>query len=426
MTKNLKISVDQLQVGTFISLPVSWKDHPFLFSSFKIKDAAQIELIKHLGITEVFFNQEKSEVQPLAPEAVEENSVDLDDMPVAADSDDMMLLKNEMEVHKQDSIDKQQQLRRGINKTERQFQRSVAMMHSVVSKLGSRPLNAVNDAKDLIHNLTDLLLNSDNLVLHLMGDAKPEDGIYYHSLNVSTLCMLLGKGLGWSREEIELIGIGALFHDVGKLKVPSNILNKRTPLSVPEINFIKQHPLMSINFLKLADNFPEAAKPLIANHHEYLDGSGSPQGLKAAQLDNLSQLIAVVNEYDNLCNGSLQSKAKTPFAALSYLYKNYSTKLNKEYVGKMIKTLGIYPPGCIIELSSGQFGLVMSVNLKNILFPRIMVYDPQVPKDQAPIIDLEKEGIKIVRCLPPAALPEKIFKYLNPREKVSYAIGNES
>ncbi|ABE55613.1 metal dependent phosphohydrolase [Shewanella denitrificans OS217] len=426
MTKNHKISVDQLQVGTHISLPVSWKDHPFLFSSFKIKDAAQIELIRHLGITEVFFNPEKSDTQPLALDAIQGDSIDLDDMVDASDTDEMMLLKNEMEVKKQDSIDKQQQMRRSINKTEKQFDRSVAMMRSVVSKLGSRPLNAVNDAKELIHNLTDLLLNSDNLVLHLMGDAKPEEGIYHHSLNVSVLCMLLGKGLGWSREEIELIGIGALFHDVGKLKIPSNILNKRTPLSVPEVNFIKQHPLMSINFLKLADNFPAAAEPLIANHHEFLDGSGSPQGLKADKLDNLSQLIAVVNEYDNLCNGNMQTKGKTPFAALSFLYKNYTKKLNKEYVGRMIKTLGIYPPGCIIELSSGQFGLVMSVNLKNILFPRIMVYDPQVPKDQAPIIDLEQEGIKIVRCLPPAALPENIFKYLNPREKVSYGLGSES
>jgi HD-GYP domain-containing protein (c-di-GMP phosphodiesterase class II) len=425
MTKNLKISVEQLQVGTFITLPVSWKDHPFLFSSFKIKDAAQIELIKHLGITEVLFNQEKSEVQPLALDAIESDSVDLDADPEDS-SDDMMLLKNEMEVEKQDSIDKQQQMRRSINKTEKQFNRSVAMMRSVTSKLGSRPLNAVNDAKDLISNLTEQLLSGDNLVLHLMGDAKPEEGIHHHSLNVSTLCMLLGKGLGWEKEDLEIIGMGALFHDMGKLKIPTNILNKRTPLSPPEINFIKQHPLMSINFLKLADNFPEAAKPLIANHHEFLDGSGSPLGLKADKLDKFSQLIAVVNEYDNLCNGSLQSKSKTPFAALSYLYKNYSTKLNKEYVGRMIKTLGIYPPGCIIELSSGQFGIVMSVNLNKILFPMIMVYDPSVPKDLAPIIDLEKEGISIVRCLPASALPEKIFKYLNPRENVSYSFSNDS
>jgi putative nucleotidyltransferase with HDIG domain len=425
MNKNLKISVEQLQVGTFISLPVAWKDHPFLFSSFKIKDAAQIELIKHLGITEVLYNQDKSEVQPLALDAIGSDSVDLDE--IAADSsDDIILLKNEMEVEKQDSIDLQQKMRRSINKTEKQFERSVHMMHSVTSKLSSRPLNAVNDAKDLINNLTEQLLSGDNIFLHLMGDAKPEDAVYHHSLNVSILCMLLGKGLGWEREEIELIGMGALFHDVGKMKIPTNILNKRGPLSDPEINFIKQHPLMSINFLKLADTFPEAAKPMIGNHHEFLDGSGSPQRLKANQLDKFSQLIAVVNEYDNLCNGSLQSKSKTPFAALSYLYKNYSTKLNQEYVGRMIKTLGIYPPGCIIELSSGQFGIVMSVNLNKILFPMIMVYDPNVPKDLAPIINLEKEGISIVRSLPASALPEKIFNYLNPRVNVSYSFSNDS
>ncbi len=86
-------------------------------------------------------------------------------------------------------------------------------------------------------------------------------------------------------------------------------------------NFIKQHPLMSINFLKLADSFPEAAKPLIANHHEFLDGSGFPQGLKADKLDKMSQLIAVVNEYDILCNGTNQVKAKPPSVALGMLQK---------------------------------------------------------------------------------------------------------
>ncbi len=92
----------------------------------------------------------------------------------------------------------------------------------------------------------------------------------------------------------------------------------------------------------------------------------------------------------------------------------------------MIKMLGVYPPGSVVELSSGQYGLVMSVNLDKLLLPRILVYDALVPKDQAPIIDLEAEGLSIVRCLPPAALPEKIFKYLNPRERVSYYFGSES
>ncbi|AZG35793.1 MULTISPECIES: HD-GYP domain-containing protein [Shewanella] len=414
MKKNQKISVEQLQVGTFIRLPISWKDHPFLFSSFKIKDAAQIELIKGLGLKDVFFDPEKSDVEPVTSQNA--------NIP-KPDEQALNALKEQMISQKSAKIDEQQKLKRDLKKTEQQFNRSVSMMRSMVSKISSRPLNAVSEVKDLISNMTNMLLNSDNLALHLMGDAKNDEHIYHHSLNVAMLSMLTAKELGWSREEVEIIGIGGLFHDIGKLKVPSNILNKRLALTTPEQNFIKQHPLMGINLLKLADSFPDEARPLIANHHEFLDGSGYPQGLKADKLDKLSQLIAVVNEYDNLCNGTNQIKGKTPSIALGLLYKNYKSKLNTEYISKLIKILGVYPPGSIIELSSGQFAMVMSVNLQKLLCPNIVVYDQLVPKDLAPIISLQDEGLSIVRSLPAAALPEKVHKYLNPREKISVGIG---
>lgn len=415
MKKNVKIAVSELKVGVYVSLPVSWKEHPFLFSKFKITSKTQIELIKSLGVKDVFYDPERSDIQPVTTDTPSE--------PVALDEVSLDTIKQDMLDYKSERIDKQQKLKRNIKKTEKQFERSVSMMHSMVAKIASRPLNAVNEAKDLISNLTNLLLDEDNLALHLMENANPKDVIHHHSLNVSMVCMLMAKELGWSREEIELLGLGCLFHDIGKLKIPTNILNKVVPLSTPEENLVKQHPLMSINFLKLADTFPEEAKPMITHHHEYLDGSGSPQGLKAAQLDKYSQLIAVVNTYDNLCNGSHLVKAKTPSVALGLLYKNYKNKLNTEYVQKLIKMLGIYPPGSIVELSNGHFGLVMSVNLNNILFPSIVAYDPIVPIAQSPIIELEKEGMSIVRSLPAAALPEKIHKYLNPRETISYAFG---
>lgn len=415
MKKNQKVAVEQLEVGTFIRLPISWKDHPFMFSSFKIKNTAQIELIKGLGLKDVFFDPDKSDVEPVTSA----NSA----QPLPTE-EELNALKAQMLSDKSAKIDEQKKLKRDLRKTEQQFERSVAMMRSMVSKVSSRPLNAVNEAKDLISNITNMLLHSDNLALHLMGDAKNDEHIYHHSLNVAMLCMLMAKELGWSREEVETIGLGALFHDIGKLKVPSTILNKRIPLSTPEENFIKQHPLMSINFLKLADSFPEEAKPLIANHHEYLDGSGYPQGLKADKLDKLSQLIAVVNEYDNLCNGTNQIKGKPPSVALGLLYKNYNKKLNTEFVGKLIKMLGIYPPGSIVELSSGQFAMVMSVNLQQLLFPNIVVYDQLVPKEQAPIINLEHHNMSIVRSLPAAALPKIIHDYLNPRDKISFGIGS--
>ncbi|MCL1142932.1 HD-GYP domain-containing protein [Shewanella gaetbuli] len=411
MKNNVKIAVSELKVGIFVNLPISWKDHPFIFSKFKINSQTQIELIKSLGVKNVFYDPQRSDV------TVDDAADESEPQPV----DSLENVKQQMQDYKSERIEQQQKLKRNIKKTEKQFQRSVSMMRSMVSKIAGRPLNAVNDAKDLISNLTNMLLDEDNLSLHLMADAPPADVLYHHSLNVSMMCMLMAKELGWEREEIELVGIGALFHDVGKLKIPSNILNKIVPLSTPEENLIKQHPLMSINFLKLADSFPEQAKPMIANHHEYLDGSGSPQGLEQDKLDKFSQLIAVINQYDNLCNGNQLVKAKTPSVALGLLYKNYHKKLNQEYVQKLIKMLGIYPPGSVIELSNGQFAMVMSVNIKNILYPSIISYDPLVPVAQAPIVELEKEGVSIVRSLPAAALPEKIHKYLSPRDRISYS-----
>ncbi|WP_338592953.1 DUF3391 domain-containing protein [Shewanella khirikhana] len=415
MNKCCKVSVNQLQVGNFVRLPVAWKDHPFLFNSFRLKQEAQIQLIRSLGIEHVFVDLDRSDVPPLKEEAANK--------PAPAES--LEPLRETLDKKKQEQIDKLKKMRRELGKTEQEFDRSLAKMRSLISKLRSRPLNAIQDAEALIHDITSQLLDSDNLVLHLMGDAKKDDGIYYHSLNVAVLSMLIAKELGWERSEIEALGMGALFHDVGKLKVPAQILKKQAPLTTPEENFIKQHPLFGAELVKLAENFPEKALPVITNHHEFLDGTGYPKALKAKELCQLSQLAAVVNEYDKLCHPENLSKAKTPYAALGYLFKNYKGKLNGDFIGQLIRMLGIYPPGSVVELTSGQFGMVMAVNLSKLLFPRIMVYDALVPKDQAPIIDLEAEGLSIVRCLPPAALPEKIFNYLNPRERVTYFFGQD-
>ncbi|NMH63572.1 HD-GYP domain-containing protein [Shewanella salipaludis] len=418
MAKTCKVMINQLQLGNFVRLPLAWKDHPFLFSNFQLKQQAQIELLKNLNLEFVFVDLERSKAPPLS--AAEAAATQ------ASPAGSTDVLKRDMEKDKRTRIEMQKKFRRDLQKTEQAFNRSVSIMRNLVGKLRNRPLNAVDDAKDLISNIADQLLDSNSLVLHLMPDDKQDEGFYYHSLNVAVLSMLVAKEFGWERSEIETLGMGALFHDIGKLKIPSNVLKKSTPLTRPEANFIRQHPLFGIEFLRLADTFPKAALALIANHHEFLDGSGFPRGLEEKDLSKLCQLIAVVNQYDTLCHPAPQTKAKTPYAALGYLYKHFKTKLNPSYVGSMIKMLGIYPPGSLVELSNGQFGMVMAVNLEQLLLPRVLVYDALVPKDQAAIIDLKEHELTIVRCLPPSALPKKIHQYLNPRERVSYYFGDNN
>lgn len=418
MTNSCKVAVTQLQVGNFVRLPIAWKDHPFVFNTFKIKQQAQIEIIKNLGIKFVYVREDRSDAPPLSAKAAANKAAIIDN--------NLQQISNELHQQKAKSIEAQQALRRHLQKTEKDFVRNVAMMRNLINKLRNRPLDAVNEAKELVHGVCNQLLTEDKLVLHLMSDAKNDESIYYHSINVAVLSMLVAKELGWSRKEIEWIGMGALFHDIGKLNIPTQLLRKATPLTNAEQNFFNQHPLMGVKLLNGAENFPKEALPIVLNHHELLDGSGSPNGLKEADLDKLSQLVCVINTYDNLCHSDRSKKARTPYSALGFLYKNYKEQLNQTVINRLVKMLGVYPPGSVVELNSGQFAMVMSVNLSQLLLPRVLIYDPSVPKEQAPIIDLAAENLNIVRCLPVAALPEKILKYLNPREKVSYFLGSEN
>ena len=311
-----------------------------------------------------------------------------------------------------------------LQKVEKEFDRSMAQVRAVMSKLQNRPLNAVEDATTLVNNLAEDLLSGENIVLHLMNDSNEADNFYYHSLNVSILSMMLAKAVGFSERDIKLLGLAGLFHDVGKMKIPDTVLRKQGKLTPQENNLLKMHTKYGLDFLKLSETIPEKVKVITEQHHEYLDGSGYPKQLKGDQIDRLSQLIAVVNEYDSLCHPRDPKLSRIPFTGIAYLYKQRKKQLNNGDLGVLIRLLGIYPPGSVVQLSSGQIGLVMSVNSERLLFPSVQVYDAAIPRSEAPIIDLEAAGLTIEKALKPGALPEAVFEYLNPRTRISYFFDN--
>ncbi|MGY5451786.1 HD-GYP domain-containing protein [Agarivorans sp. MS3-6] len=409
----IKLSVERLQTGVFVKLPVKWGEHPFMFTSFKIKSQDQIEVIRNLGLKHVIVVPEKSTAPPLP--VIEDGA-----KTAPTDKDVSQKAEKALWEEKRARIEELKNYRRNLQKVEKEFDRSMSQVRAVMSKLKSRPLNAVEDATTLINNLADDLLSGENVVLHLMNDSKDADSFYYHSLNVSILAMMLAKAAGFSERDIKVLGIAGLFHDVGKMKIPDKILRKSGKLTPQEANLLKMHTKYGADFLKLSETIPPQVKLIAQQHHEYLDGSGYPQKLKGDEIDRLSQLIAVVNEYDSLCHPRDPRLSRIPFTVIAYLYKQRKQQLNTADLGILIRLLGIYPPGSVVQLSSGQIGLVMSVNSERLLFPTVQVYDPNIPRTEAPIIDLEAAGLTIEKALKPSALPEAIFEYLNPRARISY------
>jgi putative nucleotidyltransferase with HDIG domain len=410
----IKVSIDRIQIGNYIKLPLGWCDHPFMFNNFKIDSQQQIDLIRKLGICHVTVYPQRSDSTLLPPNQTETKQTDDSIVPEVDE------LQQQLWQQKQAQIEKLKTHRRKVKRTEKHFQSAMIQVRSVMSKIKSRPLNAITEAQELVDNMVDSLLAERHVVLHLMSETKENENIYYHSLNVAVLAMLLAKIKGLSADEIKIIGMGALFHDMGKIKIPHQILRKTTPLTTAEQHFLNLHPKYGLDFVNLVDSFPEAAKPIIEQHHELLDGSGYPKGLTAANIDPYTQLVSVVNKYDGLCHPMLSSKARVPSKALSWLYKHSKGTLNQEDLNLLVKVLGVYPPGSVVRLSNDQIGLVLSVNSDRLLFPSILIYDPEVPCAEAPVMDLEEKSLSITGVLNPAKLPEKIYEYLNPRSRINY------
>ncbi|MDG3087106.1 HD-GYP domain-containing protein [Vibrio hannami] len=411
---SIKITVDRIRPGLHVRLPVKWNEHPFLFNSFKLKSQEQINLIRHLGIQHVFIDPNQSDTTPLPVE----ESVGVKESKEQADAINREAKK--MWDEKQSRIDKLNNYRRRVIACEKEFERSLSQLRSVMSKIRNRPESAVEEATVMVDDIVEKLLSDDNVTLHLMNGKSEFEDIYFHSLNVSILAMMIAKSKKLSSKAIKEVAFGALFHDIGKIKIPTAILRKTTPLSGPESNYLKLHTKYGQDMAEAIDGFPDSAKNIISQHHEFIDGSGYPDGKKGDDIDELAQIVAVANAYDNLCHTNIIAEQKVPYTALSHLYKNCQRQYNAENLNILIKFMGVYPPGTVVHLSNKMVGLVISVNSSNILCPNVLLYDPNVPRTQAPIVDLADKDIKIEGAVLPAKLPDAVREYLNPRSRISY------
>ncbi len=369
-------------------------------------------MIRHLGVKFVYFNPEQSDAAPLPVNQVQTDSTTC--------NESLDLETQKLWQEKQKRIEKLSAYRRRVIQCEKEFERSLARMRSVMTKIRNRPTAAVDEAQLLIEDIVEKLMCDDNVTLHLMNGKNEFEDIYFHSLNVAVIAMMIGRAKGYSAKQLKELSFAALFHDMGKIKIPTAILRKQVPLTEPETNYLKLHTKYGLDLANQIEGFPEPAKTVIAQHHELRDGSGYPEGLKGDEIDELAQIVIVANAFDNLCHTPIASEQKIPYTALSHLYKNCKHLYKEENLNILIKFMGVFPPGTVVQLSNNMVGLVISVNASNLLFPNVLVYDPSVPRTQAPIIELASKDLRIVNAIHPSKLPDKIKEYLNPRSRISY------
>ncbi|MCV2421333.1 HD-GYP domain-containing protein [Paucibacter sp. DJ2R-2] len=408
-----RISVDQLRVGVYVYLDVGWMEHPFNFNNFKIKTEEQLQTIRSLGLASVRWAPSLSDVKPLAKS----------DQPPAAPTAEELARQAELAAlmaAKQQRIQQLAEHREKIERVERAFANAAGVIKGINKTIYSQPKQALSDTTELIGGIVDEMLAAPDLAIQVMGDKPGNEDVYLHSLNVAVLAMVLGKEMSMPAELVKMVGMAAVFHDIGLNDIPENIMRKAGPLSKFEREARELHCQYGLDLAKKI-GLSNVLCNIIYQHHEAYDGSGYPKKLVGEAIDPLARLVAVINTYDNLCNAPHIANSLTPHEALSQMFAQQRSRFDPRFLQAFIKFMGVYPPGTIVGLSNDVIGLVIRVNAARPLKPTVITYDAGIPKSEAMMLDLNEEGdVHISKAYRPSQLPAAVYEYLAPRKRVNY------
>lgn len=311
--------------------------------------------------------------------------------------------------------------RESLARCERLFEKEATGVSDILRDLGSRPAESHGRAKVMVSRLVGGLVNADSVAVHLVNMKTKEPGLAHHAMSVMVLSLLIGKTLGASEDEMKHLGVGALFHDIGKIDVPARVLRnaQRTP---SEELFYQAHVGYGIKGVASIPTIEVPVKNIIACHHERWDGQGFPNKLAGTNIPRLARMAAIANRYENLCNPFDLKTSRTPAEAVALMFKKEAGAYDPEMLHAFVKALGVYPPGSFVLLSDGSTGLVVETNSKELLRPLIMLHDSSVPRNEALLVDLRETDLSIQMALNPAKLPLDVVEYLAPRGRVDYYI----
>lgn len=212
--------------------------------------------------------------------------------------------------------------------------------------------------------------NADALVCFAQLRRKA-DYTTLHSVRVCLLALAFGRHLGLGIPDLIILGIGALLHDIGKMSVPDELLNKPGPLSKVERDLVRKHVQAGVQLLRRIDRLPATAIDVARYHHERYDGSGYPHRLSNNQIPYLGQIGGIIDCYDALTSDRAYAPGISGYTALQRIYGTRERDFDPKLVEQFIQCMGIYPIGSIVELNSGDVGVVVSVNRARRLKPRV-------------------------------------------------------
>lgn len=272
------------------------------------------------------------------------------------------------------------------------YNQAVEVMNTVLKHVSDGRAVDVETVRSAVTPMIDSVLRNPDAMAWFVTLQKQDEYSYHHSVASSVWAVVLGRHLGFDRASLDKLGVGGLLLDIGKARIPQELLQKSAPLSAYEHDLMRQHVHFSLDMVQKSRGLGRDVLDMIESHHERHDGSGYPQGLAGADIPVYGRIAGLVDCYDAMVTPRPYAAARSPYDAIRELNSLAGTKFQRELVEQFVQALGMFPAGSLVELNTGEVGIVTEQNRVRRLRPKIMVLldEKKQPCSNPQIIDLRK------------------------------------
>ena len=291
----------------------------------------------------------------------------------------------------------------------------------LVRELGQQHEVCYEDLEVVVTPMVDSIVRNPDAFTWLTRLRAKQDYSYYHAVNTAIWAIAFGRHLGLPREDLDVLGLGGLLLDVGKLRCPGHLLDKPGRFDAEEFRIIQRHVDHSVDIVSGIAGIPPEVLSMVQTHHERHDGSGYSQGLKGTQIPLFGRIGGLVDCYEAITSQRPYASAVSPHEAVNRLYAWRGREFQEELIEQFIQVIGVYPVGTLVELSSGQVGVVIAQHRTRRLRPKVMLLLDRKKRMYAnfDIVDLlhverdsEGEPLAIVKTLEPGSYgldPDELY-----------------
>ncbi len=357
-----KIGIDELTVGMYVEkVDRSWLEIPYFRKQIQSSD--QIETLRKFNVQVLYIDTGRSTVQEKASgggRSVETAARTEEASPVPVKEGESRGPANVFDAEKV-------QVCRAFQKE------AVQCVKKAFAALAAREEPDLEEVGGVVEGLLDHMVRDTPILTTLAKLKAFDDYTFMHSVNVTIFSLIIGKALQYTRSDLTKLGIGAMFHDIGKTQIPDNILNQPRRLEPHEMAQVQKHPLYSLELLRDVSGMSVDSLRVSLEHHERLSGSGYPRGLKGANISEFGMIVGIADVYDAMTTDRVYQKKTEPHSALARIYAMAKENFNVGFVERFIARLGFYPIGSVVILTSGEVGIVTETHLDHLLCPGVML-----------------------------------------------------